>query len=259
MNDLYFDLLAIRDETFLRDVIFYEEIDSTNSALIKLQQEPVETPLLAIAQSQTNGRGRAGNNWWSNVGSLTFSLLLDFPMLALGELSSFSLTAGLSVCQAIEKHAPAADLALKWPNDVFLNDKKVAGILIEKPSASEPRLVVGIGINLNNDLSEAPSEVRQRATSLFGELGDPLDANRVLIDCLQEIERRSREQVHHREELLDQWRAYCMLTGRQIEVKSGNVVHSGRCLGIDESGALLLESEPGAAPERIATGEVLKF
>lgn len=257
VTEMQFDLLAIRNETFLRDLVYYEEVGSTNTALLDIAQKSPETPIMVLAQRQLAGRGRGSNSWWSNVGAVTFSLLLDFPMLEPDALNSFSLTAGLAICQAIEKHAPAADLALKWPNDVYLNGKKVAGILIERPVATEPSLVVGIGINANNELRDAPEDVAKRATSLRTELGDPIDPNRLLIDCLHEIERRSREQVHHPTELLDQWRAYCMLTGRDVEVTVGNQVSAGMCMGIDSDGALLLDSE--GSLQRIVAGAVTHF
>lgn len=255
---MQFDLLAIRNETFLQDLLYTEEVDSTNSALLRLAAEKdLKTPILMLAERQTAGRGRGGNQWWSAPGALTCSVMLDFPMLPVERLHSFSLTVGLAICQAIEKHAPAADLSIKWPNDVYLQGKKLAGILIERPDASEPRLVVGIGINLNNQMDGAPAEINNRATSLICELGDPTDPNQFLIDCLHELERRCRDQIHNTRELLDQWQAYCHLTGRDVEVASGQLTYRGRCLGIDELGALQIASDQGT--QRLLTGVVTAF
>lgn len=255
---MQFDLLAIRNETFLQDLIFEDEVDSTNSALLRLAAEKSQkTPVLMLAERQTRGRGRGGNHWWSNDGALTFSILLDFPMLPPELLGSFSLTVGLAVCQTLEQRAPSADLAIKWPNDVYLNHKKLAGILMERPDANEPTLVVGIGVNLNNRMQGAPEDIRGRATSLLDECGEFIDPSAFLIDCLQQLERRCRDQVHHRSALLDQWRAYCYLTGKQVEVQTGSRTIRGECLGVDATGALQVASESGT--ETILSGVVLSF
>ena len=255
---MQFDLLAIRNNTFLQDLVYLEQVESTNSALLELTaEERLITPVMLLAQRQTAGRGRGNNRWWSAAGSLTFSVMLDFPMLSVEQLSSFSLTVGLAICQTIEKLAPAVDLSIKWPNDVYLHGKKLAGILIERPDANEPRLVVGVGVNLNNQFDGAPMEVTERATSLLTELGDPADPNVVLITCLNELERRCRDHVHQPKELLDQWQAYCHLTGRNVTVESGQYSYHGKCLGIDETGALLVASEHGT--QQVVSGIVTEF
>lgn len=256
---MQFDLLAIRNETFLQDLVYVEDVDSTNSALLQLaRQNALRTPVMMLAQQQTAGRGRGSNRWWSGPGSLTFSVLLDFPMLPVEQLGSFSLTVGLTICQTIEKLAPAADLSIKWPNDVYLHGKKLAGILIERPDAKEPRLVVGIGINVNNRFDDAPDEVAARATSLLTEFDEPTDVNQLLIHCLQQLEKRCRDQVHYPQALLDQWQAYCHLTGREIAVDSGGQTYRGQCLGVDATGALLVASSDQEV-QRIITGIVTDF
>lgn len=252
-----FDLLSIRNETFIQDVVFHHEIESTNSAILELARESVKTPLLVVTDKQTAGRGRGANTWWSSEGALTFSLLLDFPMLAPAQLSSFSLTVGLAVCQTIEHFAPVADLAIKWPNDVYFNEKKIAGILIERPDANEPRLAVGIGINVNNSLKSAPDEVNQNATSLIDELETEQSLTLILFECLKQLERRARDHIHKSEELLDQWRAYCMLTGRTVKIDAGGRLIAGECQGIDASGELLVAGDSGL--ERIVAGSVVEF
>lgn len=257
LSENQFDLLTIRNETFVHDVVFHHEIESTNSAILELANESVKTPLLVVTDRQTAGRGRGTNSWWSSDGALTFSLLLDFPMLDPSQLSSFSLTVGLAVCQTIEQFAPVADLAIKWPNDVYFNEKKIAGILIERPDANDPRLAVGIGINVNNSLKSAPEDVRHSATSLTDELETELCLTNLLVECLQQLERRSRDHIHSAEELLDQWRAYCMLTGRTIKVNAGSKTIEGECHGIDASGELLVQTTSGL--EKVVAGSVMEF
>lgn len=250
-------LLDIRNETFVREVSYHPELASTNVTAIELAQQSSETPLLVIADRQTAGKGRGGNSWWSSEGALTFTLVLDLPMLSPEELSSFSLTTGLAVCQTLEQFAPMADLAIKWPNDVYMNERKVCGILIERPVASEPQLAIGVGININNSLADAPPELQGKATSVKDQLESELSLSLVLTQVLQQIELRARDHVHNREALLDQWRAYSLLTGRNVQIDSPGHRVAGICRGIDEEGALLIDD--GQQQHRCVAGVVSRF
>lgn len=252
-----FDVALIRDATFVREIEYQPEMRSTNSRAVELARADCQTPLLVLTDRQTEGRGRGSHTWWSADGALTFTVLLDLPMLDPARIGPFSLTAGLAVCQALEKFAPAADLALKWPNDVYLNEKKVSGILIQRPLASEPRLVIGVGINVNCSLADAPQEVQGRATSMRQELGFELPMTEVLVECLRQLERRTRDHVHQRGALLDQWRAYSLLSGRHVTVEHhGNQV-SGVCQGINAEGALLVDD--GQQTHACIAGEITRF
>lgn len=243
MNQNTFDLLQIRDDTFVSEISYHEQLASTNTTAIELSKTEMQTPLLVLAETQSAGRGRGGNAWWSSPGALTFSLLIDLPMLRPDQIGPLSLSVGLAICQTIEMLAPAGDVALKWPNDVYLEGKKICGILIESPVATEPQLAIGIGINVNNAMSDAPDALRNAATSLSDELGEPLDQNRILIACLQQLEARINDHVHQRDRLLDQWRAYCMLTGRTVSVETHGRRIVGKCEGVDEEGVLLIRDE----------------
>ena len=252
-----FDLLSIRNETFLREISYHDELESTNSTANQLAVDGCDSPLLVLTPRQTSGRGLGTNAWSSSDGALTFSIILDLPMLGPERLSSFSLTVGLAICQTLEQFAPLADLAIKWPNDVYMNDRKVCGILTEKPIPTESRLVVGIGINVNNSLRAASDDLRMSATSLVDELGSEVSANQILIQCLQQLELRMRDHVHQQQALLDQWRAYCLLTGRNISLDLQGRTVNGLCRGIDEDGALLIDD--GTSVQRCVSGSVTQF
>ena len=158
-----FDLQRVREETWVRQIDFHWELASTNSqALLRADQPETQTPLLVLAESQTAGRGRGAHHWWSTTGSLTFSLLTGLEKALAERTSLLSLTVGLAVCQAIERLAPAADVGLKWPNDVCLSGRKLAGILIELPVCEPPRVVLGVGINVNNSFRGAPPKSPRR-------------------------------------------------------------------------------------------------
>ncbi|MCA9419132.1 MAG: biotin--[acetyl-CoA-carboxylase] ligase, partial [Candidatus Omnitrophica bacterium] len=139
------DIESIKSESFVRTVESYRELASTNDlALQRATIEALDTPLLVIAERQTAGRGRGGNQWWSAPGALTFSLLIDRETLDLREASDprLSLTTGLAVSDALVDILPIGDFQLKWPNDIYLESRKVAGILLERSSTTPNRLVV---------------------------------------------------------------------------------------------------------------------
>ncbi len=229
-----FDLQRIRENTMVHQIDFHWEIDSTNLRAVQ-QSEAVDTPtpLLVLAEQQTAGRGRGSNRWWSSDGSLTFSLLVDRNELPADQTSLLALTAGLAVCQAVERFAPLSDIGLKWPNDIYLDGRKLAGILIELPANRTSRVVIGVGINVNNSHHDAPAEIRQTVISLRDGLQQELDRNEVLIGCLQELERRLEDLSADRADLADQWQAYNLLQDRQVKLEVGSRRVDGTCLGID--------------------------
>ncbi len=253
-----FDLLRIREETFIRNISFHHEVESTNTLALELiarGQPP--TPLLVITDCQTAGRGRGSNRWWSTEGALTFSVVVDTDGLNPAHVCQASLTTGLAICQALERFAPTRDFAIKWPNDVFLEGRKVGGILLERSSVVEDRLVIGIGVNVNNSMREAPADVMPWATSLADCLGTKFDRTLVLIECLHQLERRIDELRRAEASLLDQWRAYCLLSGRKVTIDMFGTQISGTCQGIDEQGALLVRD--GKKTHRCVGGIVREF
>jgi BirA family biotin operon repressor/biotin-[acetyl-CoA-carboxylase] ligase len=217
----------------------------------------LETPMLILALGQSAGRGRGENAWWSAEGALTFSLILDAREFGLApeRWPQVSLATGLAICEALESLLPKAALKLKWPNDVMLGGKKLSGILSEIPSANKSRIVVGIGINVNNRLSQAPAEVQNRAASLADVSHSPHDLTEVLIRILQQIEAELARLAEGLFKFSKRFRERCWLSGREVRVTGGLIEIQGFCQGIDEDGALLVQTPIGI--ERILSGTVI--
>jgi BirA family biotin operon repressor/biotin-[acetyl-CoA-carboxylase] ligase len=235
-----FDLKRVEAETFVAEIAYRPEVSSTNDWALELAREGGRRlPLLALASQQTQGRGRGANRWWSSPGALTFSLLLNTREVlpAPSALPQLSLVAGLSVCEALTLTA-GPGVRLKWPNDVLLDRQKVCGILVESPANPPERCVIGIGINVNNSLSEAPEEVRQRAVSLADATGQPWDVTDVLMDVLRQLEISFANFADGRLRVSDASRPWCGLTGKRIAVAAGKRRIEGICVGIDDDGAL---------------------
>ena len=251
----------VRAETFVRHVERHDEIASTNDrALVLAADRGLPTPALILADRQTAGRGRGANVWRSGPGALTFSLLIDRPAgLPPERMPILSLAAGLAARDAVASAAPGLAAKVKWPNDVYLEGRKVCGILTEVPSAAPGRAVVGVGLNVNNSLADAPKEVRRRAASLreLLLLQDPLDAAELLIDFLVRFEAELADLAASGEIAAGRWAPHCLLTGREVRLRTPAEETAGLCLGIAADGALLLDTADGPRPFR--AGEVVSF
>jgi BirA family biotin operon repressor/biotin-[acetyl-CoA-carboxylase] ligase len=143
---------------------------------------------------------------------------------------------------------------LKWPNDVYLQQRKVCGILIEAPHGRSPRLVVGVGINVNNSFASAPPEQRQIAISMSEVAGGRLSRARILIRVLRNLEDQLALLNRNIPQVVDDCRQYCLLSGQRVTCQIGSRQVRAVCDGIDEDGALRLVTPSGV--ERIVSGQV---
>ena len=256
-----FDLPKVRTSPHVAALEHHEQIGSTSDRALQLaRQDRLALPMLILTDQQTGGRGRGSNQWWAAAGSLTFSLLIDSPQLGIvsQKWPVLSLSTGLAICEALEQIAPGGDFGVKWPNDVYCAGRKLCGILIESPSASRGRVIVGIGLNVNNSLAAAPPDIQSVATSLVDYLQRPLDMTGVLLNLLASLQTRWQELGTAGFELQTvDFRRRCVLDGRTIQVSSGPRLITGRCLGIDDSGSLVLQTENGR--EEIASGSVVSI
>lgn len=237
----------------LEGVEHFDELSSTNDRAIQRAVDPhCPTPLLVLAQRQTAGRGRGSHRWESALGSLTFSLIvpIDAPLLPFA-----SLAAGLAVCEALQPFVPDERcLQLKWPNDILIGGKKVCGILIEAPARSAPRRIVGIGINVNNSMEAAPTPLVREAVAVVDIARKQIPLFNLLGQVVPRLLSRFDALDHSRLTLVEHWRERCFLTGRIVQVRQGNQITAGLCQGIDQEGALLIETDTGR--KRCSTGTV---
>lgn len=217
------------------------------------------TPLLIWALQQTTGRGRGANRWWASEGALTFSLLLDTSDLGLPQerWPQVSLTTGLAVCATLQDLLPEAEIGLKWPNDVFLNGRKICGILVEIPPRQSGKLIVGIGINVNNSLDSAPPELVMKATALCDVSRRNWDLSTVLIHVLRHLAEHLQQLSVNDSALATRWDQLCFLRGRQVQHTVGDRVTAGVCQGVDSQGALLLRTETGL--DRVLGGVITQW
>ncbi len=238
-----------------------EVVDSTNTFAMQRSQraEVRELPLLVIARLQTAGRGRGANTWWSESGSITCSLLIapSLYQVRSEQWPILSVLAGSAVCSALAEFANGCVPRLKWPNDVYLRERKVCGILVEAPSVSDDRVVIGLGINANNSFAECPDDLAEIGTSLADATGTQVNCLELLSRVLHHLRGDLERLGANDRRLIDTWRAQCLLTGRHIVLDDHQRRIEGTCLGIDDDGALRIQTSFG--PQRVLSGVVVEF
>ncbi len=226
---------------------------STNDLAKDAAREGAPHGATWVAEQQTAGRGRRGNKWLCPAGEgLLFSVLLRLPC-APARVPLVALVAGLAVRDAVARAAPEASVQLKWPNDVLVGGRKLAGILVEgvTSGAKVEAVVVGVGINVHT--REFPEEIADRATSIARVAGTPPDRASVLADVLAGLDRDVHIAVARGLGLLRaRLEAADALRGGRVRSDSGE---EGAAAGVDEDGRLLVRRDDGVLT-RWSAGEV---
>jgi BirA family transcriptional regulator, biotin operon repressor / biotin---[acetyl-CoA-carboxylase] ligase len=236
-----------------REILVFEETGSTNDVAGKLGREGHPGGVAVFAERQTAGRGRFGRKWDSaeRVG-LWMSLLLRpaWPMARWPRLTTW---AGVCVAVAVERAAGVA-AQVKWPNDVLVSGKKVAGILIESATdvSSAPFAVVGLGINVNQ--TEFPAELAARAGSLRQLTGKSHDRAALAVALLEELEAWL-PRAETGDGVISEARRRSSLLGTWVRLQAGQAIVEGKAEDLDEEGNLLIRLADGTL-QRATAGEV---
>lgn len=227
----------------------YDCLGSTNGTLAELAVEGAAEGTVVWADAQTAGRGRLDRAWHSPPGrNLYFSLLLR-PKVAPPLVSTLALVAGLSVRDALQARLLDRDAKVKWPNDVWVDQRKICGVLCETAidGGRVSHVVVGVGVNVNMDLDCFPSELRSTATSLKMETGREHQRERLLDDILARFDRDYADWLARGDltPFLDRWRAASVLLGRVVNVKQGGEILNGVVDELAPEGELIMKRDDG--------------
>lgn len=216
-----------------------ESIDSTNAEALRLVDAGQSAPFLVLSEQQTAGRGRRGRKWTSPFAqNLYYSLVLRIDG-GLRQLEGLSLVVGLAVMHAL-REVGVAGAGLKWPNDVLVGQKKIAGILLELVGdpADVCHVVLGIGINVN---MQKTSEIDQQWTSVQLETGQAIDRNELAARLSVQLQvYLARHKSSGFSVIQEEWERHHLWQGRRVSLIAGVTQIDGIVMGVDGQGALRL-------------------
>ena len=228
-----------------RGVLCFDEVDSTNDIAWDSARQVDTDGLVILAEFQRLGRGRLGRKWITPPDSqnILMSVLLRDPQKLLPH-ESITIAAGLSVSEAIDDTLHL-NTSLKWPNDVLIDEKKLAGVIVElRQDKSENLMVIGIGINVT---AHPPGPfVEKPATHLCAHTGQYLDRNEIIRSVLKHLDKWVAMISEGKlEKLHDAWRARCGMINQWISLQSSGQCYTGRVLDVDPLDGLVLVDERG--------------
>ncbi len=204
------------------------EINSTNDYIKEILENAPEGTVV-VADIQSSGRGSKGRSWYSPEGGLWMSVLLKHDQNCL-----ISLIAGVAICEAFATYG--IDAKIKWPNDVLLNGRKIAGIL---PEIVDENVILGVGVNLN--VRQFPDDLQEKASSIFIETKKHLDPQSFYHRLCKSLDAYygilKEEEV---DTLLSKWREYTLMQGRDVSIELPDRLVVGKVLDIDRQGALII-------------------
>lgn len=239
------------------ELVCFHETDSTNTVAFRLAEDGGAEGTVVIAESQKKGKGRLGRHWISPPGvNLYCSIILRPPILPLNA-SQLTFLSAVAVARAIAKTTTLAP-CIKWPNDVLVNGRKVAGLLNEMSAETEKVnfVILGIGVNINMAREDFPADLRHPASSLLLESGKPVSRTafiRSLLENLEELYELYLAEGYP--PVREAWLSSCNMLGRRVRVTFHERETEGVATGIDEEGALLVQRDDGKV-ERVLAGDV---
>ncbi len=240
-----------------RDIQVFEETTSTNDVIERLARDGVKEGVVVFAESQTKGRGRLGRKWVSPPRKgLWFSVLLR-PDRRPQEITQLTVASATALRRAIQSHTGLKP-EIKWPNDVLVRGKKVAGILTELSGELDHvrYVILGIGVDVNLTPGEFPPDLRKLATSLKVELGKSVSRAELAVAVLRELDQDyARIASGQFAAVADEWEEHCTTIGHEVVIRTGERQIRGRAESLGEDGALLLRTDHGHL-ERIVGGDL---
>ncbi|NDJ52002.1 MAG: biotin--[acetyl-CoA-carboxylase] ligase [Chloroflexi bacterium] len=225
------------------EIAYYPQAGSTNDIVRQRASEGAREGLLVITDEQTAGRGRRQRRWDAPANSSLLMTALFRPTIHPAQAYRLVMVCGLGIAEGCAI-AAGVPITMKWPNDLHINGKKVAGILPESSLTGDQLdwALVGMGVNVNQDMARDPY-LSSIATSLRSTTGKMIDRAALLAQILKRI--NSWYKRIQSPQLALEWRYICATLGRRIEVKVGEGVLRGQAQTLDDEGALILQDEQG--------------
>ena len=249
-------LSSIRGSWAGREILYLDEVDSTNTAAKKAAENGAVHGTLVVSERQTGGKGRRGRAWDSPRGTGIFMTLILRPNMAPVHASMLTLVAALAVADGI-RECTGAESLIKWPNDIVMSGKKVCGILTEMSADPDCINYVAVGIGINVNMEEFPEEIRGVAASIFTETGKKTKRSLLISAVMAAFERYYEVfmKTTDMSGLLEDYNGKLANCGRTVRVLDPAGEYSGTAIGIDREGELLVEMEDTTV-RRVLSGEV---
>lgn len=234
----------LRAELIGREIITYDSVDSTNDIAKNLVGESDKEGTVILADSQTQGKGRRGRTWYSEEKVGIYISILLKPSLPPEEISQITLVAGVTLVQAVNEFSRARAY-LKWPNDIILNGKKVAGILTENHKKNiHSGIILGIGINVNH--SHFPVSLQHIATSMAMENGEIFERLPLITFLINHLDQEYRCFLDEGlSPIVDHWNLNSDMFGKRISITYGTQMFSGTAMKLNDRGHLVMLMDTG--------------
>ena len=232
----------------IRSIHFHETVDSTQAEAQRLVAAGAGEGTLVVAERQTAGRGRAGRFWHSPAGKGVWLSLVLKPPIALQFAPQMTLLTAAALCRAIRREC-GIDAAIKWPNDLLWNGRKISGILAEASGENElvRHVIIGVGIDCNLEEHDFPEELRGRAASLKIASGRSVDRAALTGAFLREFEALYAAYLERGfEPIRALWETFAETLGKAVRIRSGGAVVEGTAEAVDERGALIVRRPDGS-------------
>jgi BirA family transcriptional regulator, biotin operon repressor / biotin---[acetyl-CoA-carboxylase] ligase len=240
-----------------RDIRVFEQTTSTNDVIERLARDGVAEGVVVFAESQTKGRGRLGRKWISPPRKGLWLSVLLRPPLRPDAATQLTVAAATSLSRAIRQTTSLVP-EIKWPNDILIRGRKVAGVLTELSAELDRvnHVVLGIGIDVNLNASDLPADLRRIASSLKIETGAAIRRADLAAALLRELD-RDYGLICGKQfaKISEEWEEQCVTLGQRVRISIGERTISGRAEALDERGTLLLRTEHGRL-ERIIGGDI---
>jgi len=243
-----------------QNVIYYDEIESTNLIAKQLAADDVQEGTIVIAENQTKGRGRLQRSWLSEPYKNILMSIVFRPRISPNRIFFLTMLISLAIVKAIS-HVLRLEARIKWPNDIYIKNCKVGGILTEFTAEHDQVNYVVVGIGLNVNFNPLPgSEMLENATSLHIQFGKNISRIKLLNSILQEIEKGySLLQENKFLQIRKQWNSFSLIKGKRVKIIYPDHSEEGIAESVDEDGYLILKDDNGNK-KKIVCGDVsLRF
>ena len=251
------ELISMMDTDWAGQKIYYfDEIDSTNTCAKQLGEQGASHGTLIVAEEQSAGRGRRGRTWESPAGSSIYMSILLRPEIPPVNAPMLTLAMGLSAAEGLQEYT-SLDIQIKWPNDIILNRKKLAGILTEMSTEIDciNYVIIGTGINVN--MKQLPAELAKKATSLRLETGRIMRRSEIIALIMKKFEKNYQLFMENGDlrRLQEEYNNLLITREKEVRIIESQEEYDAYALGINEKGELLVRESDGTM-KAISSGEI---